>query len=198
MADKIDDSKINNLSSLRHQLFSESLPKEEEKPSEKALITHGSYHHEFSTQGLNGIDVTYGYLNKEDENNIIFINNIKVVDNDTLELTRIYLNKDFYNKEPYNTERIVIKRNSQVIMIGKLNDNFKKVGTIISSKGEYTSSIRFKNFRNPNEILFNQNAFYYRSILDTHKIYKYLNKIPSKKEADLKKLLYFEYIKNLI
>ena len=198
MADKIDDSKINNLSSLRDQLFSQSLSKEEEKPAEKILATHGSYHHEFSTQGLNGIDVTYGYLNKEDDNNIILINNIKVIDNDTLELTRLYLNKDFYNKEPYNTERIVIKRNSQVTLIGKLNDNFKKVGTLISTNGEYTSSIRFKNFRNPNEILFNQNVFYYKSILDTHKIYKILNKIPSKKEADLKKLFYYEYMKNLI
>jgi hypothetical protein len=200
MADKIDENKIYNLFNLRDQLFDNvgEAKKEEPKGDNNILNIHGNYHHDYSQQGLNGADITYGYLNKEDDNNIILINNIKVIDNNTLELNRVYLNKNFYNKEPYDTERLIIKRNSHASLIGKRDDKFKKVGTLISTDGNFTSSIRFKHFRNPNEILFNQNVFYYKSIIDTYKIYKILNKVPSKKECDIKKLFYYEYIKNLI
>ena len=124
------------------------------------------------------------------------------INNDEIEITREILSKDFYNNLPYSTEKILIKRKHESIedpiFVSLYEDKLKKKVISLSADSLYTVVIKFKSFRNPNEVLFFQNVFYYKNILELHEYYKALGKVVDKKEFNLKNVLYHEYIKNLI
>jgi len=193
--DNLDNKRLENLNNLRSILTGQIT---QHDSNTEPLEQHGSFHHDFSIQNITGIDLTNSFLLKEYENTIPIISNIKQIDNNTLQLTRIHLSKNFYNKDPFGKEIVYIKRNNPNTLISKYEDPIKKLGIMISNNGIYTSMIKFKNFRNANEVLFNQNIFYYKSILDTYYYYKALKKTATKKNFDMNNLYYYEYIKNLL
>ena len=130
------------------------------------------------------------------------IRNIRKISKDEIEITRSILSEDLYNNLPYDTEKIFIKRKTEhledPVFVSLYEDRFKKKVVTISADSLYSVVVKFKTFRNPNEVLFFQNIFHYKCILELHEYYKQLGKIPSKKEFNLKSLYYHEYIKNLI
>ena len=108
---------------------------------------------------------------------------------------------DLYNSKPYSSEKIIIKRKpreKEEMLISFYNDKFKKSITSLLQDGQFSKMIKFKTFRNPKEILFYQNIFQYRCILETYNYYKLLNKFPSKKNPTINNLLHHEFMKNLI
>lgn len=131
------------------------------------------------------------------------IKNIRKVSNDEIEITRNIFSNDFYNDKPYDVEKILIKRKfpdkkEEPIFISFYEDKLKKKVTTLSADNFYSVIVKFKSFRNPNEVLFYQNIFYYKSLLELHEYYKLLGKVPDKKEYNLKKLYYHEFINNLL
>jgi hypothetical protein len=111
------------------------------------------------------------------------------------------LYSDFYNKSPYPTEKISIKRNASKdkdeVLVSFYEDKMKKEITSITYGGFMTKIVKFKMFRNPNELLFLQNIYYYRCILETYFYYKQLNKVQNKKEFSSVNMYYHEFMKNL-
>jgi hypothetical protein len=180
----------------------------------KKLIEHANFVHNFSEYSINPNDVVSLYFvkhhanNNAEENNYLpdtnFIpvtTNVVKKDKDTIEITRIYLYNDYYNEKPYSTEKIIIKRNAQEkenIFISFYEDKMKKTVTSISADSIYSKVVKFKSFRNPNELLFLQNIFHYKSIIEMYNYYKMMNKLPPKKDLVLNNLYYHEFMKNLI
>jgi hypothetical protein len=198
MESNIDKDKLKNLNELKNIL----IDKEDQEMGKlnPKLIEHANFHHDFDNVSKGALVKAFLLKNAEggDLNKIPIITNIAKKDNDTIEITRIHLFKDFYNTEPFNTEKIIINReSSNLLLLSLYEDKFKKLGTYITPEGNFTSLAKFKYFRNPEEILFNRNVFYYHYILEINKIYKFLGKIPMKKELEMKKLFYYEYLKNL-
>jgi len=180
----------------------------------KKLIEHANFIHNFSEYSINPKDVVSLYFvkhhssNGSQENNYLpdtnFIpvtTNVIKKDVDTIELTRIYLYNDYYNDKPYSTEKIIIKRNAKEkenIFVSLYEDKMKKTVTSISVDSTYTKVVKFKSFRNANELLFLQNIFHYKSIIEMYNYYKMMNKLPPKKDLILNNLYYHEFMKNLI
>lgn len=211
---KSNFEKIEQLSKMENLLFldnSNQLNTTSDNPSfekPKRLIEHANFYHNFAENNISGFDLIPLFLNKHhsqldsDGTNVIpVIINIIQKNPDTIEITRTILTNDFFNTQPYNQERIQIRRNvqsEQSAMISYYDDKIKRQVTSISKDGLYAKSVKFKIFRNTNELLFFQNIFQYKSILETHHYYKELKKIPIKKEFSMRNLLYPEFIKNLL
>ena len=181
--------------------------------SNKRLIEHANFIHDLSENNISPIDIISLYFIKHHTNNsednsllpdsnfIPVTTNILKKDNDTIEITRVYLYTDYYNNKPYSTEKIVIKRNAKEkenIFISFFEDKMKKTITTVSADSIYTKVAKFKSFRNPNELLFFQNIFHYKCILDMYNYYKMMNRFPAKKDLVLNNLYYHEFMKNLI
>ncbi len=133
---------------------------------------------------------------------IPIISNIKKLCDDQIEITREYLFNDFFNNKPYNKEKIIISRNvkkpDDPIFISFYEDSLKKTVISMSNEGQFSKIVKFKAYRNPNELLFFQNIFHYKMILEINNYYRILNKIPEKKFFRREEILYHEFMKNLI
>lgn len=77
-------------------------------------------------------------------------------------------------------------------------DDLKKSVTTITNDSQFSKVVKFKSFRNPNELLFFQNIFHYKMILHMNIYYRMLGKIPEKKIFKKENILYHEFIKNLV
>ncbi len=133
---------------------------------------------------------------------IPIITNIKKLNDDQVEITREFLYNDFYNQKPYNKEKIIISRQvkkpEDPLLISFYEDSVKKVVTSISNDSQFSTVVKFKAYRNANELLFFQNIFHYKMILEINNYYKMLDRIPEKKQFKKENILYHEFIKNLI
>lgn len=174
------------------------------------LPEHGNFIHSFLDYNIRANEVVPLYFLKHHstDNNfslsvslIPVITDIKIKDKDTIELTRVHLYTDFFNSAPHPTEKILIKRNvskeKDEVFVSYYEDKMKKEITSITYGGYMTKIVKFKMFRNPNELLFLQNIYYYRCVLETYFYYKKLNKVPDKKELSSVNMYYHEFIKNL-
>jgi hypothetical protein len=201
MESNLDKEKINSLNSLKNKLLGTEVETTSNPnfPTQTKLIEHANFNHDFTN--VNKPDLIKSFLLKDtefDQNKIGIITNVKKRDLNTLEISKQFIFKDFYNNEPFANEKIIIKRDgSNDLLISFYEDKFKKVGTYITPEGNFSSLAKFKNFRNAEEVLFKQNIFYYFSILEINKIYRLLGKTPVKKEMEINKLYYYEYLKNL-
>jgi hypothetical protein len=181
--------------------------------SKQKLIEHANFIHNFAEYHINPIDLVSLYLIKHDTNSnkesnylpdtnfIPVTTNVIKKDKDTIEITRVYLYDDYYNNKPYPSEKIVIKRNAkdkENFFISFFEDKMKKTITSISADSIYTKVAKFKSFRTTQELLFYQNIFHYKCILDMYNFYKLMNKIPPKKDLVLNNLYYHEFMKNLL
>jgi hypothetical protein len=130
------------------------------------------------------------------------ISNIKSISKDEIEIIRYIFYNDFYNDAPYNIEKIFIKRTtekeSDPIYLSLYEDKFKREVTTISASSLLNKIVRFKYFRNANEVLFLQNIFQYSCIVELNNLYKALGVISEKKNFDLRNMNYHEYIKNFV
>lgn len=133
---------------------------------------------------------------------IPIITNVKKLNDDQVEITREYLYTDFYNEKPYNKEKIIIsrqvKKQEDPLFISFYEDNLKKMVTSITNDSQFSKVVKFKAYRNANELLFFQNIFHYKMILEMNNYYRMLNKLPEKKHFKKENILYHEFIKNLI
>ena len=67
-----------------------------------------------------------------------------------------------------------VENNKEEVLLSYYEDKMKKEITSLTSEGHLTKIVKFKLFRNPNELLFYQNIYYYRCILETYFYYKQL------------------------
>jgi hypothetical protein len=198
MESNIGSDQVKQLSELKNTLLGNDDLQRNNTVGTK-LIEHANFHHDFV--GIPRSDLARAFLQKDmegDQNKIPIIAGVVKKDNNTIELTKTYLFKDFYNTEGAATEKIIIKRDSDSdVLISFYEDKFKKIGTYITPMGNYTSMAKFKQYRNAEEVLFNANLFNYHSIIEVGKLYRLLGKLPVKKQLEINKLYYYEYLKNL-
>lgn len=209
----IDESKIKYLNNLEELVINTKYDEAEsistnkteiyknDNSNNKNIIEHANYYHDFKDNKLTYKELIPLYFikdNKTSKSKICVVKNIKMKDNDTLEIVRDHLYLDFFNEMPYNTERIIIKRKGEnSALLALKEDKFKKEAISFGFDSLMKKTVRFKAFRNANEMLFFQNIFYYNCILETHQYYQNMNLIPDKKKLALENLYYHEHIKNL-
>lgn len=214
-----DNKKLKEIEKLQNLIFSgegeniESTETEDKSTKSKKLIEHANFLHNFSDYGIRANDVVPLYFiknhpNEEDGNfqlsSSVFpiITNINQKDDDTIEITRRIFYNDFNNKPPYNTERITIRRNTsgnkKPIFLSFYEDKMKKEIRDLRENGTYTIIAKFKYFRNPTEMLFLQNIYYYICSLETHFYQKKLTKETSfKVDFSIHNMPYNKFLKNL-
>lgn len=219
----IDINRLEEINQLQNKIFSSDLTTSQNSnqaikqkrtssnSNSNKLIEHANFYHSFAEKNVKAMNIVPLYFTihhdtEGDSTNLPSIVNpiitdIKEIDQDSVEITRIHLYENFYNKAPYSTEKIIVKRNVQNnkddVLTSYYEDKFKKGITSLTADGSLTKIIKFKIFRDAKEVLFYQNIFYYRCILETYAYYKKLNKVSDKKEFSIHNMSYHEFIKNL-
>jgi hypothetical protein len=214
-----DNIKIKEIDKAQNLIFSNqeqtnsSNQSNSHKLNPKKLIEHASFDHDFSEYNIRAHDVIPLYFLKNhtlddgDEINLSsslfpIISNITVKDKDSIEITRIHMYENYYNSPPYPSEKIIIKRNLEIngkeTFVSFYEDKMKKEIRSLSQNGRYSIITKFKLFRNPTEMLFLQNACYYRNVLETYFFYKSIRKLKNYKQPfDINLMTFHEFIKNL-
>jgi hypothetical protein len=216
----VDIKKIQEIQQIQNLIFSDNENKKTQPKKQLAspvnpsnsnkLAEHGNFLHNFNEYNIRANEIVPLYFLKHHPTDedfslnsslIPIITEIIINDKDSLEITRIHLYSDFYNKAPYCTEKISIKRKTEKdkdeVLLSFFEDKMKKEITSLTADGVMTKVVKFKMFRNPNELLFLQNIYYYRSILETYFYYRQINKVQSKKEFSSLNMYYHEFMKNL-
>ena len=215
-----NEKKIIEINRLENLLFEKPLEKskfieilkQSQSNNNEKLNDHANFHHKFSDYNISCSDFASLYFIKHHQlnNDNLFNNFIPVItniikkDDNSIEITRIHLYKDFYNKKPYSTEKIKISRESikdkkskEYVFLSFYEDKLKKEIIQMSEDSLMTKLVKFKTYRNLNELLFLQNIYFYKNILEIYSFHLLTNKIPPKKFLSLNNLSYNEFIKNL-
>lgn len=176
--------------------------------SEKNLRENTHFHHDFDFQKIKYQDLILIYLNKDykmKQSKFFPVTvDIKQTDPDTIEICRKRIYYDFLNETQDNKcdEKITIRKGRGMLSLN--DDATKREGIFISDESILSKTVKFKSFTNINELIFYQNIYQYKNILEVGYYYKQLrdkNSIPGanwKKNFNRVTLDYHEYLENLI
>lgn len=170
------------------------------------LKEHAHFIHDFNKQiySIKSIINAYFMLDHYYNSNLFPVTESVSFNGNELVICRSRIYSDYINDlSTACQERIIINKTRGLVAF--IDDPFKKEGVIVSADSVMSRSVKFKSYSGAKQLLFFQNAYYYKNIANLSYFYFILDSgliegaLPHKVDPkNLHNFKYHDFIKNLL